>query len=65
MVHIADGNKDTFRHADHFWSSSEGTGYWSAQEWIVWFNTGMPEGRVSCFRIGKIYSNDVRPVLAF
>ena len=65
MVHIADGNKDTFHNADHFWSSSESTGYWSAQEWIVYFSRGMPKGRVSCFRIGKIYSNDVRPVLAF
>lgn len=65
MVHIADGNKDTFHDADHFWSSSESTGYGSAQEWIVYFSRGTPEGRVSCFRIGKIYSNDVRPVLAF
>lgn len=65
MVHIADGNKDTFHDADHFWSSSESTGYGNAQEWIVYFSRGTPEGRVSCFRIGKIYSNDVRPVLAF
>lgn len=65
MVHIADGNKDTFRHADNFWSSSEATGYWPAKEWIVWFNTGMPWGRVSSLRISKAYGNDVRPVLAF
>lgn len=65
MVHIADGNKDTFHDADHFWSSSESTGYGNAQEWIVYFSRGTPEGRVSCFRIGKIYGNDVRPVLAF
>lgn len=65
MVHIADGNKDTFRHADSFWSSSEATGYLPAQEWTVWFNTGMPEGRVSCFRIRKDLGNYVRPVLAF
>ena len=65
MVHIADGNKDTFRDAENFWSSSEATGYGSAQEWIVYFSRGIPEGRVSCFRIGKIYGNDVRPVLAF
>ena len=65
MVHTADGNKDTFHDADHFWSSSESTGYGNAQEWIVYFSRGTPEGRVSCFRIGKIYSNDVRPVLAF
>lgn len=65
MVHIADGNKDTFRDTDDFWSSSEATGHWPAQEWTVWFNTGMPWGQVSSFRIGKIYSNNVRPVLAF
>ena len=65
MVHIADGNKDTFRHADSFWSSSEATGYLPAQEWTVWFDTGTPEGRVSCFRIRKDLGNYVRPVLAF
>ena len=65
MVHIADGNKDTFRHADSFWSSSEATGYLPAQEWTVWFDTGTPEGRVSSFRIRKDLGNYVRPVLAF
>lgn len=65
MVHIADGNKDTFRDTDDFWSSSEATGYWPAQEWTVWFNTGMPWGQVSSFRISKAYGNNVRPVLAF
>ena len=65
MVHIADGNKDTFRHADSFWSSSEATGYFPAQEWTVWFNTGMPWGQVSSFRIRKDLGNYVRPVLAF
>ncbi len=65
MVHIADGNKDTFRDADSFWSSSESTSYWSAHLWIVYFSTGMPIGRVSSFNSGKQYGDDVRPVLAF
>ena len=66
MVHIADGNKDTFRAANDFCSSSESSDYWSSLEWIVYFSTGIPDGRVGCYGIGKRHPRDyVRPVLAF
>lgn len=59
MAHIADGNKNTFRSGDWFWSSSERSSR-NARRWRVNSN-----GDVGCYWRYKNGSYDVRPVLAF